>query len=438
MPDSAFDFTNRCRPLVEIGIGNTSESTGPARWDSARWDRDPNSTWGGDEPQWHDVSCHVIEARLRLGRGRVTDPFMSDDGCVVLVDNRSGWADPEPKDTQGRLTMRPGRQIRVGVEHIDMGVVWLWRGFVDALTPLYEALETEEVELRCIDALGEVGRAVIAGVNVVGRDETASARFQRLLNVTPWRQSKRKVAESNTPMVGMLNDGQLADLLRQTSDSAGGHCFGDTEGDVVLKSRDWMFFRKGDPDDGTIGNGVDGAVCPGEWVRPFDRSDMATRVVVDRSMPPDATVLPEPRVHNDRQGQIRYGVEPWEKRDLWTRDDADIDRIARRVLATRSAQTMPRVQAVTLDAPGANPAATDKVVDLLTALTIFKPSRYRCRLELERGVVFDDTYFAVGVLHEISRERWHAEISLDRADLFELDADQARWDRSGWDRSTWN
>lgn len=87
-----FEFTNRVRPVMEVGIGSTVIDEGAGIWDVSLWDA-PTSTWNGDEPLWRDVSCDGIDAHIELGRGRVTDPFPVGTADIT-VDNHSGWADP--------------------------------------------------------------------------------------------------------------------------------------------------------------------------------------------------------------------------------------------------------------------------------------------------------------------------------------------------------
>ena len=43
-------------------------------------------------------------------------------------------------------------------------------------------------------------------------------------------------------------------MLRRCADSVGGACFGDADGNVVFRARDWLFYTSDTPLDGTIGN----------------------------------------------------------------------------------------------------------------------------------------------------------------------------------------
>lgn len=458
MSTPAFSFTSRARPICEIGIGSAQVPTGDALWDFARWDQ-PTSTWSGDEPTWRDVSCFAQYADGTLGRGRVTDAF--PHGTLdIAFDNRTGWADPVLTDVDGVLSIRPGRPIRLGVEHESFGRRWLFRGFIDGVEPMFDPTEPDWVMFRCIDALGEVGRAKLADVTATGAGEFASTRVTRVLDAVPWLTTKRSIDTSSTQLVAAVLEGQVVDILRRCADSVGGACFGDNNGDVCFRNGDWLYHEADSPVDGTIGNVmVDGSflridgggplltdegdallveatgsdICPSGWRTPFVRADLATRVILGRLMPPDTVDPPDPRQYNDTINQRQYGIEPYELLDLWTLDDADLDQIGSRILAQRNAVTLPLVQSVTIDA-----ATSSKAVDLLTTVNIWQPSRYRCRHVLDRGTVFDDNYFATGIEFHLERDQWTAEISLDKSDLYQLTPDSARWDAARWDRSVWN
>lgn len=180
-------------------------------------------------------------------------------------------------------------------------------------------------------------------------------------------------------------------------------------------------------------------VCPGEWQRSFDRADITTQVVIERRAPiaeddPPAVIVTDPA------GRSLYGIEPYERTDLWTLDSGDAVSIAGQILATRNpASSMPRIQSVTISAERGDEAATDRAVDLLSTLSIFQPSRYRGRLLTDRGLVFDDNFFAVGVKHTITADEWTAQISLDKSYPFEVVAPVEQcWDVGLWDHTLWN
>jgi hypothetical protein len=458
-----FEFTRRARPIMEVGIGSSVIDESAALWDVALWDA-VTSTWNGDEPLWRDVACDGIDAHIELGRGRITDAFPVGT-AFVTVDNTSGWADPSTDpDVSGTLTLRPGRGIRIGVEHQTFGTKWLYRGFIDSIEPVDDPEDWSTVRLVCIDALGEAGRAKLPSTEESGAGEQARIRFTRILDAIQWPSTKRSVSVSAIRVLYAAElDGQVVDLLRQTADSEGGWAFADTEGRVVLQYRDWLYYVISAPVDATIGNLGGGAltelllengndllieqsdimllededadVCPGKWTRAFDRRDIATRVILDRDWPDTVDEPGPPVVLNDVPAQILYGIEPFERLDLWTQVTGDVQLLAGRILATRAAEvSMPRIQSVSLDA-----AASDKVIDLLSELSIFTPSRYRGRLEKDGRLVFDDTFFAVGVIHDLSASEWTAEISLDRSLPFEvLDPADYIWDTARWDHSLWN
>lgn len=433
---TAFAFTARAAPRVQVGLGSVVELSS-SLWDVAEWD-DATSLWAGNDPTWRDVDCDIISAHTEAGRARITDPFMPGR-AEVIVDNASGWADPTvAPDIPGVLTMRPGRAIRIGVDHATLGTVWKFRGFVDAIEPVYSPQDWDTVILRCIDALGEAGRAKLSDVDETGADETAAARFARILDVNRWPETQRLIDATSTELYAAVLTGQAIQLLQRSADSTGGWAFGDTEGRVVLRNRDWLFYADDVPVDATIGNVDAGDVCPTGFQRAFDRRSIATQVTIDRAPPSDVEVpiVTTPLVFNDPAGQVLYGVEPFDRLDLWTRDESDAAAIGTRIIETRNAMTsMPRIASVDLDA-----ATGDDALDVMASVSIEAPSRYRCRYQRADGTeVFDDEFFAVGVVHDFSADEWTCSIALDRAGFYEqLAAPPYEWDVATWSHALWN
>jgi hypothetical protein len=421
-----FTFTSRARPIVELGLGDTRIPTGQALWHQAHWDNDADR-WASTEPTWLDVACDVFRWSCEYGRPRSTDRFVPGV-ATVLVDNTTGWADPVSPDDPAVLTMRPGRAIRLGVEHAVYGTVWLFRGFVDAVTPTYEPSSLgDTVQLSCVDALGEVGRAKATPFpDPVADGEVASSRVARILDRANWPTTKRSIQATALTLIADELGGQTADLLGQAADSAGGAVFGDRAANVAFRPLDWQAYAIGTPPDGTIGNVDPTDVCPTGWRRPFDRADIATRAIFGRDSATAVTV-------DDHAGQLLYGIEPFERTDLLTKDDTRLTQLAKRTLITRSAKTAPRVRSVSFDA-----ATADSALDLMTTVDVFSPSRYRCRLRYPRGDVFDAEYFATGVSHEVDPDHWTLDLNLDLAAPYRRTAIVA-WDRAAWDHlgSTW-
>jgi hypothetical protein len=419
-----FTFTSRARPVIEIAVGDVRTAVGTARWDTARWDN-PAATWAGDNPDWLDVTCHGMRFTCEYGRQRTTDRFIPGV-ATVIVTNATGWADPDTVDEPGVLSMRPGRAIRLGVVHAVYGYRCLFRGFIDAIVPMYDADELDVVQLDCVDALAEVNRAKLKPISSPSyAGESASARTTRILDLAQWSASARDIRPSSELLTASDMGGQVADLLGQVADSAGGSVFGDLEGRVAFRPRDWQTFPPGTPPDGTIGNVAPGDVCPTRWERPFARADITTRAIVGRD-PATAVVADDP------DGIAKYGIEPFERTDLLTQSDNSVSLLALRALRTRSWSTAPRVRSVSLDA-----ATAAAALDLMSTVDVYRPSRYRCRLTYPppRGPVFDAEYFATGVSHEVTPSSWTLELNLDVAAPYV--AVGGRWDQAQWDLALW-
>jgi hypothetical protein len=428
-----FEWTRRATPFLELGVGDSRVPGNAAQWDVAKWDQ-PGSIWSGVEPTWQDVTCEAFEVRIVLGRERTTDRF--DVGTMsVTAANVSGWADLHPPDPDdlNTLMLRPGRQIRFGVDHQTLGRVVLFRGFVDVVDPVYEP-RSNVVRLQCVDAAGEVGRVKLSSDVEEGDGQTVAQRIWRIFEAAFWPQPLRAIDATTTPLLPVVLDGQVLDLLGQAADSAGGAVFGDTQAVVTYKAQDWQTFPSSRPVDATIGNVAPGDVCPVRWERPFARADMANRVIVANVADPPTKVEV-----SDQDSWALYGIEPFERSDLSTRDVGDLATLANRYLKTRGPDTIPRIRTVALDA-----RTGDDVVDLLAAASPYRPSRYRCRLALERGVVFDQDHYCTGLGYVVTPDSWTADLNLDIADPFAAvsaprwepaggdDAGLARWDRAEW------
>jgi hypothetical protein len=634
---AAFTWTTRARPVVELGVGDSRIPTGQATWSHAYWDTD-GDRWAGNEPTWHDITCDTISLRCEYGRRHTTDRFVPGLATVV-VNNETGWADPNAVGDPTVLTIRPGRPIRFGVVHAVYGTRWLYRGFVDAVVPQYVPNGTDTVQFDCVDALGEVNRGKLIPQGVpIGDGEPVSTRLNAVLDQANWPAVKRDIWPTSIALVGDEMGGQVADLLTRAADSGGGVVFGDLEANVAFRPRDWQVFAPDEPVDGTIGNvdmigtpgvpavpgyltptigtvttlnpgplpadctfvfkvrgpatatyaqiaaqlevsplswtlalapgdnvayfisypdgatpsyaytvtpdptggdelralsvqrnngsgrqviteraSIDGGttwtqvatadfptvtpavspnvvrigqstfdgrvysvelrtgldpkggtvvwrfdadeypggtsyadprgrtwtltapnaitptipavpavppdVCPVAWERPFARADMATLVILGRDAASAVQV-------EDPEGQVLYGIEPFEQTDLLTKNDGDLLVLANRILRTRSATSAPRVRSVTLDARTA-----DGALDLMSTVSVWEPSRYRCRLRYPRGDVFDAEHFATGAVHELDAGHWTLNLNLDLADPFR--AVGGRWDGAYWDQALW-
>ena len=313
MSIAAFTFTDRARPIVELGIGDVRAGAGLAVWDTARWDT-AGAYWAGTEPTWLDVTCDVYDVRFEYGRRRTTERFVPGQ-ATINVNNASGWADPNAVDEPGVLSVRPGRPVRISIDHVVFGRVVVWRGFLDALTPTYR-VGTDAAEFACIDALGEVNRAKAVPVDpAVGLDDTATARVHRILDSVGWPTSKRDVRPSAEPLLATNLGGQVADLLGVTADSAGGAVFGDLDASIAFRGRDWQTFLPGTPPDGTIGNvpGTPGYVIPG------------VPAYLDAAVGNATTSEPV----DDPTGQVRITADPTDAAAYWRRVSSTVVAVGR-------------------------------------------------------------------------------------------------------------
>jgi hypothetical protein len=411
----------------ELGIGDQWAPSGQARWDVARWD-DPEARWAGYEPIWSDVSCEVLEATTTRGRERITDRFVAGSSEVTFR-NLDGWADLTWQHPPATLTLRPGRQIRWGVD-TPTGRHTLFWGWIDEAIPAYAPGGRRDSTLvYCVDALGDAGRAELAAQDPpVHAGDTIDERIVRILDAVSWPPTRRDITPTAVTLLGSGYGQRALDELGQTADSGGGSVFGTTAGAVAYRPRDWQSYPPDAPPAGVVSNIDPDGVCPSGWELSYRRRDAAAEIRIGNTAGTVVTLVDQPT-------RDALGPEPFERLDLLANQSATLTTIAQRVAATHNLDTFPRVEAVSLDA-GTDPG-DGRVVELLAGVMPETASRLRVELEENGRRVFGPVDLLVtGITHSITGTRhWRARIALDVAAPFA--ADTARWDSARWDRSLW-
>ena len=409
-------------PVMQVAVGDADVAVGQAVYDTARYDQSPAATYAGLEPLWTDDSCDVISAVTFYGRERSVDQF--DVGTATLrVANPDGLWDYPPTSDATPISLRPGRQLRVGVVVGAAGPVWLWHGWVDATAPGYDPAVGDVVDVSCVCAKGEAGRADLAKLDAaVGDGEGVTARMGRYADAVNFPTHRRQFDYSATALVGTTLGGRAGTLMDRTARSSGGDVFGDQNGYLVYRAQDWQTRGPGVPPDGYIGNrgGVAGEVCPNTWDVLFNRSDFTSRVNYGQSGGPVS-------VADDPVNQAAYGVETYTLTDLETVDPQLRTQLAQRVLHVRSFNLAPRIAGVTLD------AARPGVAALLAAADPYLPSMYSCGHVTRDGrAVFARMMYLTGVEHTIDAAAWTARLALDDAAPWQTNAD-TRYDTAHYD-----
>lgn len=415
-------------PVVQIGIGDTRSPTAPGAWGTARWST-AGSSWAGTEPYWLDVSCYVVAVESHTGRARTVSRF--DAGtCTITLANPDGWADVlTAPDDPATLQLRPGRQIRWGIRVGTKAPVWKWRGYIDAHAAAYDGLvaDSDTVTLGCVDALGEVGRATLVRLAApVGDLESPTARVKRILDAVGWPAAWRRLEAATVPMLPTDLDGQAVDLLGQTADTAGGSCYGGTDGFLWFRARDWQTYEPSRPVDAIVGNVAGADACPLGLAVEFLRDGTVTRAIVDYSGNTGV-----PTVVEDAANQAIYGIETGPTMlDMMTASASQLTLLATRLINTQGVKTAPRVAGVELDA--AHPGSADVMV----AADPFKPSLWRVGLTRAGRTVFNKPMLVTGVDHRFDDATWRCRVSLDDAAPWKSTG--ARWDSGIWNRALWS
>jgi hypothetical protein len=393
------------RPVMQLAVGDVDVDQGQAVYDTARYNDAPDATYSGPNAQWADDSCDVVEATTFYGRQRSIDAF--DVGTAVLrVANPDGlWDYPPTVDDATVLTLRPGRQIRVGVVIGKvLAPVWLWHGWIDATQPGYDPAAGDYVAVNAVCAKGEAGRCDAARLDAaVGDGESVTARMGRYATVAQFPSHRRQFDESPTKLVGTSMGSRVGSMMDRSARSAGGDVFGDQHGFLTYRSQDWQVRAPGPPD-GYIGNrDLPGEVCPNGWEVLFNRSDFTTIVNYGPSGGTVSTV-------EDTTNRARYGPETFTMTDLETVDAGTRTLLAQRVLRVRNFNLAPRIAAVTLDA--ARPGCSA----VMAQADPFEPTVYNCGLTTVDGrAVFARNLYVTAVEHTINAHRWTARIGLDDA-----------------------
>ena len=416
-------------PWAEVGVGDSRQPPPAGVWNTARWST--TATWSGVEPQWLDRSCDGMVATSVAGRERIGDPFGIGTGEVTFR-NLDGWADmDDPPVDPATLVLRPGRAVRFGVDTAT-GRHVVFRGIIDEATPVYLPYSTDTATVAAIDALGDAGRINVPAVTpAAGDGESASARVTRILDAVSWPPSKRHVQDASTPLVATTLGAKAVDLLTRAADSCGGAVFGDLEGRVAFRHRDWQTYLPTTPPAATIGNVGPGDVCPQAWELSWRRGDVA--VVATMGRQDDAGPVTVTVTDTAALGVL--GPEPFDRLDLETKNTGDLTTLANRAIRVRGLATMPRVEAVVLDA--ATDPGDGRVVELMATARPETPTRLRCRLVTMSGrPVFDDEMFVTSARHTITEDgRWLCRLGLDTAAPFA--APGGRWGSAYWSRATW-
>jgi len=120
-----------------------------------------------------------------------------------------------------------------------------------------------------------------------------------------------------------------------------------------------------------------------------------------------------PQVWHEDYGISHYGRMVFNRTDLISVNTDLFEKIATRVLAVRGSNSVPRLEAVTLNAATGKPGHN---MSLMSLADPGKPSRYMCCMRVGGRQIFHRMCFATSTRHFISRDEWTLRISLDIAE----------------------
>jgi hypothetical protein len=123
-----------------------------------------------------------------------------------------------------------------------------------------------------------------------------------------------------------------------------------------------------------------------------------------------------PKLYFDPYGVDHYGRMTFNRTDLINMRRDLFAKIADRILEVRGSNSVPRLEAVTLDARTGKTAADQfACMSLMSSAAPEKPSRFRMFLHVGARTIYDRMSFVTGVRHVISADEWSLRITTDVA-----------------------
>jgi hypothetical protein len=120
-----------------------------------------------------------------------------------------------------------------------------------------------------------------------------------------------------------------------------------------------------------------------------------------------------PKLYQDTYGVEHYGPLPFNRTDLISVDRDLFRKLADRILEVRGSNSVPRLEAVTIDA---RTGMKLRNMGLMSQAAPERPSRYLCCLKVGSRLIFHRQCFTTAVRHHISHDEWTLRITLDLAE----------------------
>lgn len=397
--------------ITELGIGATRTDVGLDVWDTALWD---TGKWSGLEPLWVDVECtRVVSATVKGGRTNIWDSFDAGTSSVELEEEQNRYA-YYPSADPSNLELRPGSPLRLSALH--QGIRYpLFRGFVEIITETIAADAVITVRIDSQDALGQLARVDNLERNPEGANENTTDRVSRLLDSAGWPTDWRTLDATTVLHQATTMASPALDEMMLVVWTEGGALYGDRNGDVRLRNRNWLVE---DPRSTTVqrvvGN-VGGSVCPAsiQWNRAADQ------IVNEVSL---ARVGGSAVTRRDEGSISRVGKRSWHRFDLSAVADEPVLSRAEQLLQERSEGRI-QIENIIIDGEAAGDWPFILSVD------------YGWRILVDYihpvyGWRFQVPVFVQSVSHEVRSDGWRLILGVD--DVKPYDA-TAYWDSAKWD-----
>jgi hypothetical protein len=376
--------------------------------DAADYDTDTYDTAGdvyaGGEPTWIPLDqCEIEAASWRRGRDSILDGFAPGTALIRLVyvgAPGDGWA--------WRQAISVGDEIRLRVA--VAGRIWpLWRGDVtdlaDEWTPAGTGAPAElvAVTIQAADILARLGAVDMLERPPEGADDTADARIRRIAGFAQIPPERLNLDPSGVRLVASNFAQNLAGELAATVLSEGGDCWGDVDGALRFRARQWW---STDPRSQTPQ--ITWTNIPAELTHPdtYSPAGFGARANLDRVHNRVTLARGDDLVStaSDTTSQSLYGLRVYQFRNMYTRDRDDLDAIT----AWRLAEAANRTRIV--DAITAGPILTGTQLDAQCDVRI--GDRHRILWD-DGDTITDLAVWVQAVNHEVTADQWVATFGLD-------------------------
>lgn len=417
-------------PFVSLGVDVASPwaaaKQGAGVWDRSHWNSPTDARWSGLEPSWSSVVCDVVAAKIARGRSGALERVGTSTATLGVV-NDTGWAswsdNPDPAVSLG---LRPGRAVRMTAELADGTASTLWSGWLQSVNETYPAAGEgpPRADLAAVDSLSRL--ALVDPLEVdppIGAGETIDARLRRLCALAGWPTSAQNFEPSPVTVQATALSRNLLDEAQLVVETEGGILYGDRDGSIRSRSRDWLRVEPfATAVQATFSNTGEGWCPAGIVVDGPDVSTVQNRIIVGRE---NGVAMQ----FDDLDSQSLYGIRTFKRLDYVADHDSQVELVGSRRLLL-AAQPARRLQQLIVK-PLSDP---DNLFPFVLAVD------YGWRLHVEyvhprNGWGWSGDVHVHAIDHAIDAGGWVTTLRVEDASPWVAGSG---WDRDLWGQGKWN